>query len=118
MEVLNFCRTETKSTTLTYTVKHEGLTFEILIEEVSSSPIVSVLLLDYDNNISARGEFQSLDQAVDNMDKFFNLAVTAYMKKYAKYGDMPYIGFNGTGEIHMYFKNPRECEWYEEVILE
>jgi hypothetical protein len=68
-----------------------------------------VSLIDYDGNVGATGLFTSKDEAMGNLDGFLDLAVPAYDRKYAKYGDMPVISLEN-GKLVMRLDQSRDLD--------
>jgi putative effector of murein hydrolase len=47
--------------------------------------------IDYDDSCGVTGLFSSKEELINNLEEFVALSIPLYEKKYAKYGEMPYI---------------------------
>ena len=92
-----------KSTTTTLIYELDN-SFRIEITNENNRPHWVISFIDYDDSVGAIGIFESERIAVDNADKFIELAIPAYDKKYAKYGEMPTITLEN-GELVMNIVN-------------
>ena len=92
MNISDFTRTENTTTTLDARVPNTNHLY-LRIVNTTPNPMWNVYLIDYDDSIGAVGEFESEADALNNMDKFVELAIPAYNAKHAKYGSTPVIKF-------------------------
>ena len=96
---MEITRTELRTTRID--IKPRGSSY-LMIELTNSSaaPEWLMSLVDYDGGVGAVGIFASEEEAMNNLDAFFEEAVHLYDKKYGKYGRTPTITLVG-GRLHI-----------------
>jgi len=72
---------------------------EAVIVRTSEDEQWNMVLLDYDDACGAIAYFDDLIEALDSYESFLPLALEAYEKKYAKYGEIPVIRQNSNGNF-------------------
>jgi hypothetical protein len=74
---------------------------EAVIEKSKDDDQWKMMLVDYDDSCGAIAYFDYLHEALDSYESFLLLAIDAYEKKYAKYGNVPVIRMNQDGSFYV-----------------
>ncbi len=72
---------------------------EVVIEKTSEDERWKMMIVDYDSATGAIAYFDNLIEALDSFESFLPLAIEAYEKKCAKYGEIPVIRQNSFGNF-------------------